>query len=153
MKENQVESTPAPAVERISEVNDEMFNFLETNFKDVKWDRVHLENFLSSRDNVLLIAKSGNEGAGILRGHFLQRYDDRPAEVFLNEIDVLPQYQGKRIGTFLVEELKRIGKENGSKEVWVITNKSNTGAMRLYEKTGGVTPLEDDVVFVYDLEG
>ena len=37
-------------------------------------------------------------------------------------------------------------------EIWVITNRSNQAAMRLYETTGARSPQSDDVVFIYDLD-
>jgi hypothetical protein len=46
----------------------------------------------------------------------------------------------------------QIDVDMNASEIWVITNRSNQAAMRLYETTGAGSPQSDDVVFIYDLD-
>ena len=110
------------------------------------FERNSLERFLSDSKNVLILAFSGEKIVGLLRGHILDRYDGKGAEMFLNEIDVSPAFQKKGIATKMVEQMKVIARDNSCSETWVLTNKSNTGAMKLYEATGYQPINTDDVM-------
>jgi ribosomal protein S18 acetylase RimI-like enzyme len=138
-------------IERVVHVDTEILDCLKS-FTEVDWNVEHLKTFISSSQNILLIARKGHDVCGAIRAHVLPRYDDKTAEILLHEIDVLPQYQKIGIATALIHELKRIAKESHVSEMWVVTNKSNEAAMALYNKTGGKIAHDDDVVFVYEKE-
>jgi aminoglycoside 3-N-acetyltransferase I len=108
---------------------------------------------MTKRLRYLLLRDSPlDRGLGLLRAHILPRFDAKTAEILLHEIDVLSEYQKRGIATALVEELKEIAVDMNASEIWVITNRSNQAAMRLYETTGARSPQSDDVVFIYDLD-
>lgn len=150
MEENVKNFLTNLSVERLVETSDQSFDFLKNNFGGVNWNQDNLKNFLSSPNNILLVAKSGDKGLGFLRSYFLPRYDNKGTEILLHEIDVLPSYQKQGVATFLIEKLKEIATQNQISEIWLVTNRSNIAAMALYEKTGGKAPSNDDVVFVYE---
>lgn len=78
--------------------------------------------------------------------------DDKKAEMFFYEIGVHKDFRQQGIGKALIGELKKITKEMAINEIFVLTNHSNTAAMRLYESTGGVLSEEtDEVMFTYNL--
>lgn len=134
-------------VERITTIDDATVGFLKKNFTgaDWEWDVEHLKTFVESR--ILLVAKDGDAGCGVLRAHILPRYDSKGAEILLNEIDTLPTYQRQGVATILIEALKRIAKEIHASEIWVPTNHSNTAAINLYQKCGFVTSdKKDDLI-------
>ena len=41
----------------------------------------------------------------------------------------------------------------GCAEAWVLTDRTNQGAMHLYESIGGVEAVTDDVMFAFPLNG
>ena len=103
------------------------------------------------------------------RHHLLLGYvDDRPAgfvsavevfhpdklpELFLNEIGVVEGARRRGVARALIEELKRLGREQGCAAIWVLTDEDNEAAMNLYRTTGGRTDGAPQVMFEYDLEG
>ncbi len=139
-----------PVFERISQFDDQTVLFLRKSFPDVKWEAEHLKVFLESSNNIVLVAKMGDSGAGLIRAHILPRYDEKKQEILLHEIDVVPQYQRQGIATGLINKLKDIAKEMSASEIWVITNRSNAVAVKLYEKAGFHSPQSDDVVFIFN---
>jgi ribosomal protein S18 acetylase RimI-like enzyme len=60
--------------------------------------------------------------------------------IYIYELGVLPEFQRKGVMTGLLKELKNVYKRNGIYKLFLftqITQKSNIGACRLYEKLGG----------------
>ncbi len=64
----------------------------------------------------------------------LPRIDGRTA-VFLYELEVAERARRRGLGRALVEEAKRIGREAGAFEMYVLTESENTAANKLYEVT------------------
>ena len=64
----------------------------------------------------------------------------------------MPEFQNKGIGTELLNYTKNYAKKLGCQEMFLITNRSNIPACKCYEKAGGISEANDDVVYVYDLE-
>jgi ribosomal protein S18 acetylase RimI-like enzyme len=93
--------------------------------------------FLADPRNYLLIAYVEGVPAGFIAGHAL--------ELFLYEAGVDEAYRGRGIGTALVKELARIGREAGCCEMFVLTNESNAPAMRMYASAGGHWSDERDI--------
>lgn len=142
----------APVIERITELHRETIGLLRKSFPEMKWDEAHLEKFVASPSNILLLASRDGEGCGLVRAHFLQRCDARGKEILLHAMDVVPNYQRQGVATALIKKLKDIAEAENASEIWVLTNRSNTAAFHLYHQTGGVAPHPDDVMFIYDLQ-
>ncbi len=138
-------------IEQVSKVDDSLFSLLNKSFSEmVEWDRTNLERFVGSESTILLLARKGSEGCGLLRAHMLYRYDSKNPEILLHEIDVNVAYQKQGIGSALIERLKDIAHERNISEIWVITNRSNEAAMRLYKKAEMKETHTDDVVLQFD---
>lgn len=60
---------------------------------------------------------------------------DQPAAVFLSQLEIDPAFQGKGIGTWIIEHLKQQVAEKG-KPLRLQVLKINTGANRLYQRLG-----------------
>jgi ribosomal protein S18 acetylase RimI-like enzyme len=118
-----------------------------------EWDLQEGAKFLNDSNNALFVAFLENQAVGFLTANRLQRFDKRGAEVLLYEIGVREDARQKGIGKALIGEVKLWAKETGADEVWVLTNRSNTAAVALYQSMGGktesVTP--DEVMFVFKL--
>lgn len=105
--------------------------------------------FFKEEQNILLVAYTDNRPCGFLYGYLLQDPKSENPKIFLYSVDVFKQYQKMGIGTDLINELKNIARANHCSEIFVLTNKSNEAAMKLYEKTGGQKEKDDDVLFIY----
>lgn len=107
--------------------------------------------FLRNPANHLLVAYIDDRPAGFIRGQELQRLDTVRPMLFLYEIGVAEEYRREGIGTALVREFARLGEERGCSEMFVLTNHSNTAAMRMYASGGGQLSREHDIaMFEWD---
>jgi aminoglycoside 3-N-acetyltransferase I len=122
-----------------------------TDFDDSDWQPERMAEFLSDQNNILIVAKIAERIVGFVIAHRLARLDARRAQVLLYEIDVHPDYQRRGAASAMIEHLKECAQQTGACEVWVVTNKTNEAAMRLYRSTGGTAKQDDDVVFEYKL--
>ena len=115
------------------------------------WDLKQGKKFLKNQDNVLFLAFWEEKVAGFLTGHRLQRFDKRKAEVLLYEVGVRENFRKRGIGKTLIGELNNWAKEAGADEVWVLTNRSNTAAVALYQSAGGVTESQDELMYTFKI--
>ena len=69
--------------------------------------------------------------------------------MLLYSIDVFEAFRRQGVATLLVSRLKLLAAKHNCVEMFVPTSKSNTAAVGLYRKTGGVTEADDDVSFIY----
>jgi len=102
--------------------------------------------FLEDESSHLLIAYVDGQPAGFVSGTELTHPDHSQPELFLNELGVLPAYQGRGIGRALVQRLWELARRRGCRGMWVLTDDGNVAAQRLYAATGGVRQ-EDQVMF------
>jgi aminoglycoside 6'-N-acetyltransferase I len=80
-------------------------------------------------------------------------HPDKPVELWINEIGVASTHRQRGLGQQLLAALFDLGRELGCQEAWVLTNRSNTAALRLYQSLGAIEPEEDVVYFTFSLDG
>jgi len=76
-------------------------------------------------------------------------HPDKPPELWINEVGVVPLYQNRGIGKAIMKEMLRLGRELGCKTAWVLTEKENEAANGLYKSAGGVG--SDAVMYEFDI--
>jgi len=146
-------------IKRILEIDQKLIALLNQTFKkgepDGKsgdWNLENVKEFVKISDNIFLLAYFDNQIAGMISAYKLQRMDDKKSELFFYEIGVVKDFRQKGVGKALIEELKKTAKEMNVTEMFVLTNKSNIPAMKLYTSTGGIVAKEtDEVMFEYKL--
>lgn len=77
--------------------------------------------------------------------------DKAEPELWINEVGVSPSHQAKGIGKALMQATLRQGRSLGCREAWVLTDRGNLPAMKLYAHSGGVESPPDCVMFNFDL--
>jgi aminoglycoside 3-N-acetyltransferase I len=113
----------------------------------------YLEKFLSRPENVLIVAEQKGMPKGFLLAYMLDRVDRDQKMVCLYEIGVSESHRRRGIARAMIESLKLLCKQENAMKAWVITNRSNMAAVRLYERTGATChPNGDEVGFVYGPE-
>jgi ribosomal protein S18 acetylase RimI-like enzyme len=114
----------------------------------------YLKKLLARPENVLIVAEQDGVPVGFLLAYLLDRVDRDQKMVCLYEIDVAESYRQRGIGRAMIETLKSLCKHENAMEAWVITDRSNLAAVRLYQSTGAATadPIGDEVVYVYGPE-
>lgn len=96
----------------------------------------------------LIVAIDSGIIVGMASGVHYVHPDKRP-ELWINEVGVAPSHRGQGIGGQLLRALLDVGRQHGCCEAWVLTNRDNVPAMRLYTGQKGVA--SDQVMFTFDL--
>jgi len=95
-----------------------------------------VEKFLSDPACYLLFATDGDEVVGSLNGYALKRPYRPEPQFLLYEVGVKEKYRDQGVGTALVRAFVSEARAAGAFEVWVLTDRTNTAALRIYEKSG-----------------
>ena len=107
--------------------------------------------FLADPRHHLIVAVEDGLVIGFASGlHYV--HPDKPGELWINEIGVAESYQRRGIGKRLIRLLLEHGARSGCREAWVLTDRSNDAAMRLYAAAGGREIPEQPVMFTFSLE-
>ena len=93
--------------------------------------------FLSDPRHHIAVAVDAGVIVGFASGvHYV--HPDKPVpELWINEVGVAAGRQGEGIGKLVVGALLEKARQLGCSEAWVLTDKTNTAAMRLYTSLGG----------------
>ncbi|NTU64115.1 MAG: GNAT family N-acetyltransferase [Chloroflexi bacterium] len=108
--------------------------------------------FLADPRHHLIVAIDNGSIAGFVSAvHYV--HPDKPhPELWINEVGVADGYRGQGIGGALMRETLDVGRRLGCEEAWVLTDRSNEAAMRLYASSGGEVAPEDAVMFTFHLD-
>ncbi|MBU7012970.1 MAG: GNAT family N-acetyltransferase [Theionarchaea archaeon] len=95
------------------------------------WDEVFQKNHFREHFNpeTLQIVMAANTDIGCMS------VTEKGDHIFLNRIEILPAYQNRGIGTFLIRKIVTQA-ENKNKSVFLQVLKSNGRAKALYERLG-----------------
>ena len=108
--------------------------------------------FLADARHHLAVAVEDGVVVGMASGvHYV--HPDQAAQLFINEVAVAPTHQQRGIGKLLMSALLARGEALGCTEAWVLTDRSNEAAMRLYGAMGGEKFARDQVMFTFYFKG
>ena len=82
--------------------------------------------------------------------HYVHPDKPRP-ELWINEVGVAPTYQGHGVGKAILASLLDLARDLDCTEAWVLTNRKNAPAMKLYGSLGGEEGATDNVMFAFRL--
>jgi len=116
--------------------------------ENTKYDEAFLEDFLGEKNAYGYVAKEEGAIVGFAFGYVLVKPDGR-RDFYLHAIDIMQGYQKHGYGTGLMKYIVSHTKSIGCGKLFLITNKSNASACRCYEKAGGISKTDDDIVYVY----
>ena len=106
--------------------------------------------FLNDPRHHLVVGIDEGVVVGMASGvHYV--HPDKPAQLFINEVGVSSSYRARGIGRALVERLVRLAEELGCTEAWVLTDRDNEAACRMYEAAGAGAPPDDCVMYTFRL--
>ena len=71
---------------------------------------------------------------------------------WLEDLFILPEYQGNGYGTGLISFARDYAKTIDCYKMYLITNRSNISACKCYEKAGGINKVDDEIIYVYDFK-
>jgi GNAT superfamily N-acetyltransferase len=80
-------------------------------------------------------------------------HPDKPSpELWINEVGVASTHRGRGLGKVILQTLFDHARALGCVEAWVLTDRGNQGAMRLYGSRGGIETPTDQVMFTFRLD-
>jgi ribosomal protein S18 acetylase RimI-like enzyme len=108
------------------------------------------QEFLGDDRHHLAVAIDAGIVVGFASGvHYV--HPDKPAELWINEVAVAPTHLRQGIAQSLLRTLFDAGRVLGCTQAWVLTDRDNTAAMRLYASVGGDAGSHDHVMFEFTL--
>ena len=121
------------AFEHLFRSREELFEYLETTYDPGK-----LVKSIRKENNIYLLAwrEGVTVGFAKIKKHSLNDQIESGAQMELQKIYVLPEFQHSGAGTALLTEIKKLAKDIYPDHIWLDTHISNDKAIRLYEKNG-----------------
>jgi ribosomal protein S18 acetylase RimI-like enzyme len=107
------------------------------------------KEFLQDARHHLIIALESETVIGFVSAVHYVHPDKAHPELWINEVGVAATHQRQGIGKAMMQKACEVGRELGCKEAWVLTERSNTAAMKLYGSSGGTE--SEAILFTFDL--
>lgn len=123
---------------------------------DVFDDPIRMEvarAFLADDRHHLVVALDGDLVVGFASGvHYLHPDQEFP-ELWVNEVGVAESHQGQGIAKRILARLFETARtELGCNQAWVLTERENIAATRLYASAGGYVSGQHEVMYSFDLK-
>jgi GNAT superfamily N-acetyltransferase len=81
-------------------------------------------------------------------------HPDKPLpELWINEVGVASSHRRRGVGKAMLHALLDHARRLGCAEAWVLTDRGNEEALRLYRASGGVEAATEQVMFTFPLSG
>ncbi|GMW01653.1 MAG: hypothetical protein AMXMBFR84_27900 [Candidatus Hydrogenedentota bacterium] len=107
--------------------------------------------FISDPRHHVAVAIDQGQVVGFASGvHYV--HPDKAPELWVNEVGVAPSHQGRGLAKAIVRTLLQHAKRLGCREAWVLTDRSNGPAMRLYASAGGKEVVGEHVMYTFALD-
>ena len=83
--------------------------------------------------------------------HYVHPAKPRP-ELWINEVGVAATHRRRGLGTRLLRSVLAVARGLGCAEAWVLTDRANSAAMRLYTGAGSTEAPTNHVMFTFRLD-
>lgn len=113
------------------------------------YNKNYIEKFIDTPNAYAFVARESDDVVGFAYGYGLVRLDGK-VMFYLHSIGILPEYQNKGYGKHLMDFIVSFAKNNDFSEVFVVTDKGNIPACKIYEYAGFENDIENEIVYVYD---
>ena len=104
--------------------------------QDATWAKRAIKKLLATENYVILVAVLDDQIVGFIDYYILPSIWEKWNEATINNLFIHKNYQGRGIGSRLLEEVIKRTEEVGIAELHVGTEKGNEKAIRLYKKHG-----------------
>jgi aminoglycoside 6'-N-acetyltransferase I len=110
------------------------------------------KEFLSdSRHHIVVAVENGAVVGFASAVHYV--HPDKPSpELWVNEVGIATSHRERGLGKAIIQSLLDLARKLGCAEAWVLTDRMNTPAMRLYSSSGGGEARNDQVMFTFRLK-
>jgi aminoglycoside 6'-N-acetyltransferase I len=79
-------------------------------------------------------------------------HPDKSPELWINEVGVAESHQRQGVARQLLHLLFDLGRSLGCGHAWVLTNRANSRAVKLYSSLPGAMPASESLLFEFDLD-
>lgn len=110
------------------------------------------KEFLDDPRHHLAVAVDDGLVVGFVSAVLYVHPDKSRPELWINEVGVAPSHHRQGLARQLMELILDLGRQRGCGEAWVLTDRENVAAMRLYESAGGEAAPTDQVMFTFFLD-
>lgn len=104
--------------------------------------------FLADPTNRIFVASVEGTAAAFVLSYDLARLDGDQMR-FIYEVVTSPRFRKRGIGRAILKAVETDARARGVSKMWVPTSRSNEAAVALYESSGGVAELEDEVSYTW----
>jgi GNAT superfamily N-acetyltransferase len=109
------------------------------------------KEFLADGRHHLAVAVEGESVVGFVSAVHYAHPDKRYPEMWINEVQVAPTHRRKGIARALLDRILDRARELQCTEAWVLTDRDNVPATRLYSAAGGTGSPDGALMFTFDL--
>jgi ribosomal protein S18 acetylase RimI-like enzyme len=110
------------------------------------------EEFLADGRHHLAVAIDDGLVVGFVSAvHYVHPDKPRP-ELWINEVSVASTHRRRGLGRRLLHAVFDVARLLGCAEAWVLTDRANTAAIRLYSSAGSTEAPTDHVMFTFRLD-
>jgi aminoglycoside 6'-N-acetyltransferase I len=109
------------------------------------------EFLADSRHHLAVAIEDGLVVGFVTAVHYIHPDKSRP-ELWINEIGVAATHRGRGLATRLLRSVFDVARGLGCVEAWVLTDRANTAAMRLYSTAGNTEGPTEHVMFTFRLD-
>jgi aminoglycoside 6'-N-acetyltransferase I len=114
-------------------------------------DAARAREFLADPRHHLAVAVEDGVVVGIVSAVHYVHPDKPQPELWINEVSVAETHRRRGLGTRLLQAVFALARDLGCAEAWVLTDRVNAAAMRLYTAAGSKAP-SDHVMFTFRLD-
>lgn len=79
-------------------------------------------------------------------------HPDKSPELWINEVGVAESHRRQGVARHLMHLLFDLARSLGCRHAWVLTDRNNSSAMKLYSSLRGSTPAREALLFEFDLD-
>ncbi len=79
-------------------------------------------------------------------------HPDKPRELWINEVGVAASHRRLGLAKRLLAAMFEHARTLGCRNAWVLTERSNTAAIALYQAAGGKEPPDETVMFEFQFD-
>ncbi|HJR62379.1 MAG TPA: GNAT family N-acetyltransferase [Gemmatimonadaceae bacterium] len=122
--------------------------------REVFDDDVDMEatrNFLADPSHHIVVALDDAIVVGFISAVHYHHPDKMRPELWINEVGVAATHRGRGIGRAMMGAILDLGRRHGCDQAWVLTDRGNEAANRLYASVEGALELEDCVMYTFTL--
>jgi GNAT superfamily N-acetyltransferase len=109
------------------------------------------KEFLDDRRHHLAVAVDDGLVVGFVSAVHYAHPDKRYPEMWINEVQVAPTHRRKGIARALLDQILHRARELQCTEAWVLADRGNVPATRLYSAAGGTGTPDGALMFTFDL--